>query len=125
MQYMEVNHTKGFKKIYPIAKRSDLVGLEDGINGLEMVYFLPKTATQSARLYFIGLDECCGDEELEIITNIDFSTLGDEDILPIPDGKQTEVIEKCVRFFLGQKDGEDNLIDENDKPSANDKNTVR
>lgn len=111
-QYYEINYVQGSKPIRKIEKRSDLAGLEDVVDDT-CVYYLNNP---TPRLYFVNLTTC-GDCEIEVTSNIDYTAIGDDEIIPIPADKEILFIEKCVEFFLGQKLGEDSLVDENDTPT--------
>jgi len=112
VQYYDACYVQGSKPIRKIEKRSDLAGIEDTVSDT-CVYAINNP---NPRLYFVNLTTC-GDCEIEITSNIDYTQLTDTDLLPIPPDKELLLIDKCVQFFDAQKMGEDTAVDENDTPT--------
>ena len=110
--FFEVLPISGTKPIYRINKESDLSGLEDVVQDFIIAYYQNLKGV-SPRIFLLGLKDA--DSEVEVLTNADFSTLANSDILPAPAGKELLIIDKTVEFFTGQKNAyEDNKIDQND-----------
>jgi hypothetical protein len=108
-QDFDVAYVQGTQQIRRIGKRTDLDGIEDILGGDAAAYYL---ANPNPRIYIKGLS--CGTCEMEVTSNVNFGNLKDDDVLPLPSEKAVLTIDKCVEFFLGQKFGEDNRIDNAD-----------
>jgi len=117
MNYFEIAPMHGFEPIYKIEKRSELAGLGDIADSVNFAYTL-RIKGYEERVYFSNLKNC-GDCQLEVTTNADFSKIGNNDTLPIPNGKEVLVIERVVEFFTGQKIiPDDNRVDQQDAKVA-------
>lgn len=92
----DVYPLQGFEPFHKIQSRSDLAGFDDtmGVN-----FSLLENRQNEQRIYLYG--SLFDSVVLEL--PFDFNALKETDLLPIPAGKETAVIEKCVQFFSVQK----------------------
>ena len=97
MQTWDLLPVQGFYDIKKVNSRSDLSGLDDVVDGIVFAYYI---TNPTARIYIVNLPRTC---ELEFTRNVDFSAIGDDEALPVPDDKQKLVIDYCVEYFTGQK----------------------
>ena len=93
---------EGFEPFYKIESRAELSGMDDLMG---MKYALLESRADEQRIYIYGA--IVGSIVLEAPFN--FNALKDEDYLPIPAGRELDVIQKCVEFFSIQNGNPVNL----------------